>query len=268
MAADTWFPFNVGDYLSNTLHLTTRQHGGYLLLILAAWKAGGVLPGGDVALASIAKLASKEWQQDGDTLKAFLTRRGDEWIHERVLFEWNEAQRLSDIKSVAGRAGAKKRWQGRANGKRIAGASVSHTQTDAHQDLQQQEDGTSTDQVERAGAGAPRKPKESSDARPKSHRLPDDWRPSQACRDFATDKGLDPNIVAEAFVDYWTGGKGSKQQRTDWNRTWRVWCERDTNGPLAKAAARPVRATRGGDAFFERLADIRARSLDDEQVRK
>lgn len=96
----------------------------------------------------------------------------------------------------------------------------------------------------------------------KPTRLPADWRPSQACRDFAADKGLDPDIVAEAFVDYWTGGKGGKQQRTDWDRTWRVWCGRDSARPVGGGQARPVRAARGNDAVYEQLARIAARSED------
>lgn len=94
------------------------------------------------------------------------------------------------------------------------------------------------------------------DVRP--HRLPADWQPSQDCRNFAADRGLNPDSVAEAFIDYWTGGRGAKQQRTDWDRTWRVWCERDTSRSVGRVPARSVQASRGNDAFFEQLADIAA----------
>ena len=108
-----WMAFNIDDYVSNTLHLTTRQHGGYILLICAAWKAKGRLPGADAALMAIAKLTPKEWKEDGEALKAFLTRNGDGWVHERVMFEWNEADSLISAKSKGGKKGAKKRWEGR-----------------------------------------------------------------------------------------------------------------------------------------------------------
>ena len=55
MKRDAWFPFNVGDYVRDTMHLTTEQHGAYLLLMLAYWPRGP-LPDNDNALASIAKV--------------------------------------------------------------------------------------------------------------------------------------------------------------------------------------------------------------------
>jgi uncharacterized protein YdaU (DUF1376 family) len=126
-----WMAFNVDDYVTNTMHLTTRQHGAYILLICAAWKAKGVLPGVDAALMATAKLTPKEWREDAPILKAFLTRRGDAWVHERVEFEWKDAQALIAAKSRAGKAGARKRWDGRSNGAAMADASQEQRQSDA-----------------------------------------------------------------------------------------------------------------------------------------
>lgn len=121
-----WMAFDVGDYVSNTMHLTTRQHGGYILLICAAWNGKGFLPGTDAGLMMITKLQPKEWKDDGPVLKNFLTRRGDAWVHERVEFEWKDACALIGAKSKAGKKGARKRWEGRANGKPMADAWQTH----------------------------------------------------------------------------------------------------------------------------------------------
>jgi uncharacterized protein YdaU (DUF1376 family) len=157
MSVAHWFPVHPGKYLGNTMHLTTRQHGAYWLLILAAFEGKGHLPGTDAALIAITKLQPKEWKQDGPILKAFLTRQGEEWVHEYVLFEWTEAQARIDAKSKAGKEGAARRWQGRPNGKPkgdansrpMADPSTSQGQTDAH--LQEQEQG----QEEVGDTGAP-----------------------------------------------------------------------------------------------------------------
>ena len=101
--------------------------------------------------------------------------------------------------------------------------------------------------------------RKAADAKP--HRLPADWQPSQDCREFASDLGLDADATAEAFVDYWTG-KGSGTKRTDWARTWRVWCRRETPRAVGKGAARAFQPARGNDAFYQQLADI-ARRPDD-----
>ena len=126
-----WMAFHVADYTANTLHLTTRQHGAYILLICAAWTGKGTLPGADASLMAITKLSPREWQTDGSVIKAFLTRSDDVWVHERVEFEWNEAQAIIAAKSKAGKEGARRRWHGRANGKAMAVPSDSHRQTDA-----------------------------------------------------------------------------------------------------------------------------------------
>lgn len=97
--------------------------------------------------------------------------------------------------------------------------------------------------------------------------LPGDWRPSQASRDFASDLGLDPDAVTEAFVDYWTSDKGRRTKRPDWNRTFRVWCRRDNTRPVGAPANRPIQPARGGGAFLDQLAIIASRDDADERDR-
>lgn len=131
-----WFPLDPGRYLKNTLHLTTRQHGGYVLLIMAALESGGRLPKSDAALASITKLDAKGWREDGETLKAYLTDSGDHWLHEYAAHLCADVRSRLDAKRSAGKKGAAKRWQGRTNGKPIAMPSDSHCQTDTQKQLQ------------------------------------------------------------------------------------------------------------------------------------
>lgn len=140
MADLDWFPVEPGRYLKNTLHLTARQHGAYLLWIFAAFEARGDLPGTDAGLMSIGKLTAKDWKEDGPILKAFLTREGGKWVHEFARHLRADAEARVAAKSKAGKEGAEKRWNGRrkgdANGNVIATPPISQWQTDAH--LQEQ----------------------------------------------------------------------------------------------------------------------------------
>lgn len=100
-----WMPFYIGDYLSKTSHLTTIQHGAYLLLILHYWANRG-LPTTDKELMAIARMTPDEWSSNCYALAKFFTTT---WRHERIDTELGKAKELSDKRSLAGLKGAWKR---------------------------------------------------------------------------------------------------------------------------------------------------------------
>jgi len=65
-----WMPLYVGDYLGDTGHLTTAQHGAYLLLMMHYWRKGE-LPDDDRQLSKITKLPLRTWGEYRPVLQDF-----------------------------------------------------------------------------------------------------------------------------------------------------------------------------------------------------
>lgn len=139
--ADTWMPWYVADYLADTAHLSTEQHGAYCLMLMAAWKRGGSLPKDDAQLAAVCRLSASRWKQHKSILLEFFEDGEEAFTHKRVTLERLKAQEISDKKGKAGADGAAKRWHkqnkedgktnGKTNGKPIANAIANASQNDA-----------------------------------------------------------------------------------------------------------------------------------------
>lgn len=107
-----WMPLYIGDYLSDTMHLTTEQHGAYLLLLMAYWKNCGPLP--VERLQPIVKLNGSEWKNAQALLKEYFDTESKpgKWVHHRADREIAEACKNREILSSRGLAGAEGRWKG------------------------------------------------------------------------------------------------------------------------------------------------------------
>jgi uncharacterized protein YdaU (DUF1376 family) len=87
-----WMPLYVGDYLGDTGHLTTAQHGAYLLLMMHYWRKCE-LPDDDRQLCKIAKLPLKTWCEYRATLQDFFY---EGWKHKRINAELARMMRVSE----------------------------------------------------------------------------------------------------------------------------------------------------------------------------
>ena len=96
-----WMPFYVGDYLGDTEHLSTVQHGAYCLLLFSYWRRGN-LPDDDQQLANITRLSPDEWKAHRATLQAFFY---DGWKHRRVEHELFRTEDLRAKRATAGQKG-------------------------------------------------------------------------------------------------------------------------------------------------------------------
>lgn len=114
MSGPQFMPFYIGDYLRDTLHLTTEQHGAYLLLLFACWTHGGRLPNNDSELAVITRLPIEQWKETRKKIEPFFKKSVKFLSQKRVNVELQRVQHLHDVRSKAGSKGGTKAKHARA----------------------------------------------------------------------------------------------------------------------------------------------------------
>lgn len=106
MSAPPYMKLYVADYLGDTQHLGAIEHGAYLLILMAMWRAGGKLPRDQTKLAKIARCSSAEWSEIGPTVLEFFAVRGGQITHRRVSEEMAKYDRVVEGSKLAGKASA------------------------------------------------------------------------------------------------------------------------------------------------------------------
>jgi uncharacterized protein YdaU (DUF1376 family) len=105
MSAAPFMQLYVADYIGDTLHLTTEQHGAYLLLLMAMWRAGGSLPNDEQKLARIVGLSPARWRRVNDDVLAFFDVSEGEISQKRLTAEIEKAKEKSAKRAEAGAKG-------------------------------------------------------------------------------------------------------------------------------------------------------------------
>jgi len=101
-----WMPLYVSDYLKDTMHLSTVEHGAYFLLIMHAWTHEGALPLDETRLARIAGLNAKEWKAARGVILEFFTKTATAFRHARIDREIGKAEAMVEQRRSAGKASA------------------------------------------------------------------------------------------------------------------------------------------------------------------
>ena len=113
MAEFPSLPLWTDAYLGDTTHLTTIEHGAYLLLLMAAWRTKDkTLPADDRLLARYAKLTPAQWKRMKPVIAEFFNEENGRWSQSRLTDEAIAVKRYRERQSAAGKASALKR-QGR-----------------------------------------------------------------------------------------------------------------------------------------------------------
>lgn len=118
MAALPYMQLYVADYLADTPHLTTEEHGAYLLLLFSYWQTGKPLRVD--RLAHTSRLSNERWTIVERTLNEFFKEVDGVWIHIRVEKDLEKVAAKSGKNSEAGKASAAARALAKQQLERLA----------------------------------------------------------------------------------------------------------------------------------------------------
>jgi uncharacterized protein YdaU (DUF1376 family) len=120
MAEFPALPLWTDAYLGDTTHLTTIEHGAYLLLLMTAWRTKDcALPDDDRLLARYARCNAGQWKRLRPIIEPFFVVENGHWRQGRLTDEAVAVRRKKDAAAANGRASALKR-QGRHSTERDA----------------------------------------------------------------------------------------------------------------------------------------------------
>lgn len=105
VTATPYMQLYVGDYLSDTLHLTTEQHGAYLLLLMTMWRSGASLPNDAAKLARICRVSPKRWPGVWSEISGFFDVDRDVIRNDRLTKEHSKAVSISQERKTAAKKG-------------------------------------------------------------------------------------------------------------------------------------------------------------------
>lgn len=136
MAALPYMQLYVADYLADTAHLSTLEHGAYLLLMFNYWQRGESFKAKNEQtlnkrLASVARMSGDEWEIVRETLAEFFETSETEWRHRRIERDLEAVNSKSEKAKAAGKASAAKRSSGCST---TVEQTFNHTDTDTDTD--------------------------------------------------------------------------------------------------------------------------------------
>jgi len=86
-----WMPIYWADYLADTGHLSTLQHGAYLLLIAHYWRHA-CLPNDEQMLARVTRMSMSDWEENRAVLASLFR---ENWKHDRIDAELAKSAEIS-----------------------------------------------------------------------------------------------------------------------------------------------------------------------------
>jgi uncharacterized protein YdaU (DUF1376 family) len=109
MAEFPALPLWTDAYFGDTRHLTTIQHGAYLLILFVSWRNGGDLPYDEKLLARYAGLSISQWNRMKAVILPFFKIKNGRIFQPRLRDELDVVRQQRNQRADNGRASALKR---------------------------------------------------------------------------------------------------------------------------------------------------------------
>ena len=111
-------PLDIGKYLGDTMHLTTLQHGAYLLLLMDYWKRGPFVNDEDQLRAASKVTSDDDWRRAWAVIKSYFPIGEDGLLHNlKADKELSKAAHNRLARSKSGSEGAASKWGESADNK-------------------------------------------------------------------------------------------------------------------------------------------------------
>lgn len=106
-----WMPFYYGDFLKDTMHLSTEEKGAYILMIMHFWQHG-IIKNDRKMIKNITQISYKKMEK----ILPFFQEKNGYLSHERIEKEKSKALSYKEKQSSNGMAGAMARWSKKDGG--------------------------------------------------------------------------------------------------------------------------------------------------------
>ncbi|OAN76723.1 hypothetical protein A8B82_15120 [Sulfitobacter sp. EhC04] len=228
-------------YIADTTHLSTEEHGAYLLLIAAMWRRNGWVPDDDRDNARITGLSAAKWKRTKARIAPMLIFERDEISQKKVLEIWQNTQEKIDKNRKNGAKGgrpvlSKNKDLAKANGFENENPIETIPEPEP-EPLGKEEPNGSSKKTDPEILPAISDPKTTTRSNPRGTRLADDWHLPKEWGDWAVSEGWAVDAIREEaakFKDYWIAKPGAPGRKSDWKATWRNWM-RNSKTPKMEA---------------------------------
>lgn len=204
-------------YLADTTHLTTEEHGAYMLLLAAMWRRNGWVPDDDRDNARILGLTIGKWRKIKVRLSGFLMFREGEISQKKLLETWENTQEKIEKNRTNGAKGgrpksSKNKHLGKANGS--ISDNPNESKPEPEPEPYRKEEGKPSSKTKRKTS------------------MPEDAICSPELIAVAAEEGYDEVEAKAQFERFKSSAIANGRKYASWKAAWRNWFRSDYFRPI------------------------------------